>query len=270
MTAFQTPGLLWNGRWIPPVRSYGGGIPSLTEMLLANGGAIFPGHFVTPFDLILSRHPQAEQVVVDLALVSKDYSAWHLLFVAPRRTTERDRLRENLETAFLSPFGNREAIELKRHIGCVDEDKIHALVTDGLGFVIVTDDPKHGWDDEFKGLHVDIMIVEPFQVDDDFVFRINGKNPALSGSDVFAICLAYPTLPGSLTVRWTALNEPPPIGNIQLTYGNELTNWELLDGGSRLALMPEGNRSPLREPPPFEIIKGLDGTLAIRHMIEEA
>ena len=270
MTVPQVPGLLWNGKWIPPVRDYGGDTPTLEQLLLKYGDVIFPGHFIAPFDLILSMDPEEDQTVADLVLVSKEYVAWHLLFIAPHGVTDKDILRAQLETAVLSPYGNREARELKRQIKDLDEERMHALVIDGPGFVIVTDDPKHRWDEDFEGLQVGIMIVEPFQLDAEFVFRINGRNPAVYPLEVCAFCDDNPKYPGSLIVRWVDFDQPAPIGLIKLKYRNGTTNWSLSDQGSTLLLLPEGGSSPLLEPPPFELIKTLDGEIGIQRRIVEA
>lgn len=270
MTALQTPGLLWNSKWIPPVRNYGGDVPTLQQLLLRYGEVIFPGHFIAPFELILSVDPQEDQAVADLALVSKDYIAWHILFVAPHSTTDQQSLRTNLETALLSPYGNREATELKRQINDLDEEKTRALVTDGPRFVIITDNPRHRLDDEFNELQVDIMIVEPFQLDDEFVFRINGKNPALPEPEVLALCNSNPDYAGSLVVQWIALDEAPPQDTIELTYQNAPTNWQVYENNARRILIPEEGRSPLREDPPFEIVKEADGNYSLRKIIKGA
>ena len=270
MTEQQTPGLVWKGEWIPPVRNYGAEAPTLEQLLLTYGHIIFPDHFIAPFDLILSIDPEEDQTVADLALVSKKYVAWHLLFVAPHSSTDTEILQARLETALLCPYGNRESRELKRQIGDLDEPRTRAMVTDGPGLVIVTDNPKHRWDEEFKGSQAGIMIVEPFRVGDDFVFRINGKNPAIYPPPVLAFCDANPKLPGSLIVRWAAWDEPVPIGQMQLRYGNMITNWSLLDGGSALVLIPEEGRNPLHGPPPFEIFRTLDGALGIQRSMLEA
>ena len=270
MTALQTPGLLWKGKWIPPVRSYGGDVPTLQQLLLRYGEVIFPGHFIAPFQLILSVDPQEDQAVADLALVSKDYIAWHLLFVAPYSTTDKQSLRANLETALLSPFGNREAAELKKQIDDLDEDKTRALVTDGPRFVIVTDNPRHKLDDEFDELQVDIMVVEPFQLDDEFVLRVNGKNPALPEPEVLALCHANPGLSGSLEVQWIALDDAPPKDTIELKYRGAPTIWQVYENNTKRILIPEEVGSTLQEAPPFEIVKEVDGNYALRKKIKEA
>ena len=269
MTSIQTPGLLWNDRWIPLLRSSGSDVPTLKQLLLRYGDVIFPGHFVAPFELIMSTDPQEEQAVADLALVSKDYASWHILFVAPHRTANREILRTNLETALLSPYGNREVNELKRQIEQLDEDSARAMVTDGPGLVIVTDNPRHRLDEEFAGFRVDIMVVEPFQLDDGFVFRINGKNPAQPTAEVLALCHANPGFAGSLTVQWISLDEAPPEGIQNIKHGDVMTEWRFYSSEAQRVMMPENVRSPLQEDPPLELVKDLDGIYALRRKLWE-
>ena len=268
--ALQTPGLLWNGKWIPPVRSYGGDVPSLKQLLLRYAKEIFPGHFIGQFEMILSVDPQDDQAVADLALVSEDYDAWHILFIAPHTTTNQQSLRTNVEAALLSPYGNREATELKRQIDCLDEERTRTLVIDGPRFVVVTDNPRHTLDDVFDELEVDIMIVEPFQLDDEFVFRINGKNPALPEPEVLAFCHANPNVAGSLELQWTALDEAPPKGTVELTYKDAPTYWEVYESGTKRFLFPVEGSRPLLEGVPLEIVKGIDGKYTLRQKIKEA
>ena len=109
-------------------------------------------------------------------------------------------------------------MELKRQIEELDEDRARAIVTDGPGFVIVTDNPRHGLDDEFAEFRVDIMVVEPFQLDDGFVFRINDKNPAQPVPKVLALCQANPGITGTLALQWIALDESPPQGKLDIKY----------------------------------------------------
>ena len=269
MMALQTPGLLWKGKWIPPVRSYGGDVPTLKQLLLRYAKEIFPGHFIAQFEMILSVDPQEDQAVADLALVSEGYNAWHLLFVAPHTATDQQSLRANVETALLSPYGNREATELKRQINDLDEERTRALVIDGPRFVIVTDNPHHSLADVFGELEVDIMIVEPFQLDDEFVFRINGKNPALPEPEVLALCHANPGVAGSLELQWTALDEAPPKGTIELIYKDAPTFWEVYESGARRILFPAEGSRPLLEGVPLEIVKEIDGKYTLRQRIKE-
>lgn len=269
MTSIQTPGLLWNDRWIPPLRNAAGEVPTLKQLLLRYGQVIFPDHFVAPFDLIMSRDPQEEQAVADLAIVSKDYASWHILFVVPHRTEDKEVLRTNLETALLSPYGNREVNELKRQIEQLDEDLARAMVTDGPGFVIVTDNPRHRLDEELAGFRVDIMVVEPFQLDDGFVFRINGKNPAQPKAEVLALCDANPGFPGSLTVQWISLDEAPPEGIQDIKHSDVVSEWHFYSSGAQRVMMPENGRSPLQDDPPFELIKDSDGNYALRRKLWE-
>ena len=106
MPAPRVAELLLNGNRIPSVRNYGQTIPSLPEMLLSQAGEIFPGYYVSRFELALYRDLE-ETAVVDLALVSQDYSAWHLLFVAPTRTADLEYLRAKLRIALDSPLFSR-------------------------------------------------------------------------------------------------------------------------------------------------------------------
>ena len=270
MASLRTPGLLWNDKWIPLARGYGDNVPTLQQLLLRYSDAIFPGHFVAPFELILSIDPQEEQAVADLTLVSKDYRSWHLLFVAPHLTMDREVLRANLVTAFLSPYGNREVTELKRQIEHLEEARAREMVADGPSFVIVTDYPRHRLDDEFGDLQVDIMVVEPFQLDGEFVFRINGKNPAQPAPEILALCHANPAFAGSLIMQWIALDEVPVEGAVGIKYEGTTTQWHAYPGETQRVLMPESGRSPLHEDPPFDLIKDADGNYALRQKIWEA
>lgn len=274
MPAPRVAELLLNGNRIPSVRNYSQPIPSLPEMLLSQAGEIFPGYYVSRFELALYRDLE-ETAVVDLALVSQDYSAWHLLFVAPIRTADLEYLRAKLRIALDSPFGNREATELIRQIkksdegAGLDEDKTKTLVDEGPKFAIVTDDPRHGWDKEFTGLEVDIVIVEPFRVGDGFVFRVNGDYPARLESDVFGTCSTHPVVPGTLVVDWTIPDEAPAPGPFQMQYEGVTTSWDLVQGSSQWVLMPESEASGLHEEGSFEIVKASDETYLLRKQIRE-
>ena len=263
------PGLLLDGEWIPPVRLYGRGVPNLAEILLAQGNLIFPRHHMFPFELALFRDRYTSGYV-DLALVSEDYSAWFLIFVAPNKTTNLEYLRAQLEVARLNLFGYREAQYVSQQLGESDEARIEIMVADGPRFVVVTDEPRHGWDEEFRGFEVDIMVVEPFRVGEGFVFRVNGDHPIQTWPDVMGTCHRYSNLAGCLVVTWTDPDDSLPKGNLQLKYGEAMTNWVLTQGGSSWYLIPDAERFPLDEDPPFEIVRILDGAYAIRKQIEEA
>ena len=131
MITLRVPGLLFGGQWYPPVRVYGGDVPSLTEILLSNSQSIFPGYYTSRFELTLSREGSEAAVAVDLVLIAEDYRDWYLLLVAPSRSANLEYLHATLDTASLNEFGTREASEIKRQIEEVDEAKVRLMIENG-------------------------------------------------------------------------------------------------------------------------------------------
>ena len=222
---------------------------------------------INPIHTLVSTGEGGLVANADLALVSRGYDCWYVLFVAPSRTADLEYLQNNVEAAVLSDFGHREAEVIKQHINDVDETRLSVVVAEGPRFVIVTDDPHHGWDDDFKSLEVDIMIVEPFHVGGDFVFRINGTNPFRAVSDVVGICETHPNLPGCLVVDWISPEGSPATRLIDLEYGDAITQWELTGEGPRSFLLPMGTNAPVFDDPRYEIVRSVGEIYSIRKAV---
>ena len=269
-TARHVPGLLLCGNWIPPVRTYEeSGISSLTEIILSERDKIFPGYYVSEFDLTLgpdSEEPDLEEPEkADVALVAQDYQAWYLLFVEASRNADVDSLATRLKAANLHDFGGREALYLRTKHEGLDLDQTRSLLQHPPRFVVVTDDPRHNWNDllfksDIKG---DIMIVEPFIHDEKYVLRLNGETPPQIGINVVATCTVHTTIANCLEVNWNNPNFAPQAGSFSMKYGNVMTEWILYHGNPESVLVCSDS-FPLRESPPFDIIEAPDGSYSIR------
>ena len=259
------PGLLWQGNWIPPMRSYGGANPSLTDIILEAGSYIFPSHFVSQFDLVLGQGIEGASAA-DIAIVSRDLLAWYLLFVEPSIESDEESLIERLELARAHVFAAREANELSTKMKEVNLEQAISVVQNAPEFVVVTDDPHHGLYKKFSSteLEVKVMVVEPFMYEEGYFIRINGDNPTEVGMGVIAHCDYHEIIPNLLLVTWTNLNEILRPGTIALRYGDTETQWTLVQAGQKWQLQP-AEFFPLLGPPPFEIVLDEDRTLTIRN-----
>ena len=264
MTSLCVPGLLLDGQWIPPIRSYGGTAPQLAEIIISAGRQIFPSYHVSRFDLTLGEDLE-EPVAVDLALVSKALDAWYLALVEPAGNADLESLISRLGTAYGHPFGVREASELVRQIDEVTVEEARVLVHNNPRLIVLTDDPRHNWTDRLTSSNVrtDVMIVEPFRYLDSYVIRVNGQSPTEIGMDVIATCIPHPLLSNCLIVTWRRPITIPPTGALSLKYGHVDTEWDLLQGDGKWQLQPRGP-FPLQEDPPFEIVQSSDGGVSIR------
>ena len=262
MVSRQLPSLLVRGRWIPVDHSQQGTKSALVELIVTESGAIFSCHYLARFHLTLG-HPMEEIVNVDLALISRDYQSWCLLFVAPAKDANLSSLLHRVETASLSTCGTREALYLEKQMVGVDREKLHQLVlAEAPELIVVTDDPHHGWSAQMKKFDVKIMVVEPFRDGDDYIIRINGEYPSERRTERLATCESHPVLVNALLVRGILPNAAHPPGLTRINYRNQATDWTLVNG-DQVLLIPQGSY-PLLEDPPFEIVEEGDGTLSIR------
>ena len=263
MTTPTVPGLLLEGAWIPPVRLYGGATKSLVDIVCSQRDNIFPGYYVSTFDLSFAQDLE-DPLNVDLVLISSNYKAWYLLLVEPSRDADVDSLVANLQTMELHGFGGREARYLQRQIKELDGDRLALLVNDSPRFLVVTDDPRTRWSERFAeaNLGANVMIIEPFRYANKYVLRINGKSPSYSVDTVVGTCEEHPTLPRCLVLRWHGSLPAPTPGDLEIGYGNDMTEWELLQGNPELLLIPAGSFA-LQEQPPFDLICEMDGTFSL-------
>ena len=264
MTVPHIPGLLLNGEWIPPLRSYDATGHSLAEIIQQSGDHMFPSHYLASFDLLLARDLE-DPVSVDLTLVSKDLGRWYLLFVVPSRNANMESLVARLQSAREHEFSVREAQELARQIDELDIHETLAVIRNSPNLVVVTDDPRHNWSERLAASRVEtsVMIVEPFLSGGHYVFRVNGDAPNEMGLNVIATCEYHPTIPNCLEVTWNNPNSIPQPGIITLRYGDIDTEWNLLQGVPRWQLQP-ARQFPLPNSPPFEIVEGTDGLFFVR------
>ena len=264
MTVPHIPGLLLNGEWIPPLRAYGVTGHSLAEIIQQSGDEMFPGHYLASFDLLLGQDLE-EPVSVDLALVSKNLAAWHLLFVVPSRNANMESLVARLKLAREYVFSVREAGELARQIDELDLNETRALIRNSPNLVVVTDDPRHNWSEHLARARVEasVMVIEPFLCGGRYVFRVNGDAPDEMRLNVIATCESHPTIASCLEVNWNNPNSIPHPGTIILRYGNVDTEWNLLQGVPKGQLQPTGP-FPLPDSGSFEIVVGTDGFLFVR------
>ena len=255
MSAPPVPGLLLNGDWIRPVRTYGGRVPWLTDILLKAKHYLFPEFYVRRFGLPLGEHLE-EQASVDLVLVSRDAPEWSLVFVEPSRKVEMESLLSRIQTVQGHTFDSREARVLARIVDDIEIEWALEVVASSPQLLVVTDDPRHDLSSQLAdaGVFCDVMIVEPFHIGGEYAIRVNGRTPRQSNPDVIATCVSEPILPSFLTVNWIDPSEAPPDGPLVLRYGEEDTHWNLFVSGTEWQLQPEGE-FPLWEPSPFEIVK---------------
>lgn len=269
MATLRIPGLLLRGDWVPPVRIYEGkSVLSLTDIILSERESIFPGYYASQFDLSLAQDLE-EPVNAQIALVSKDYDAWFLLFTESSRDADLASLVAKLEIAHLHPFGPREAGYLAGQTKELDFDRVHVLLREEPKFVVITDDPRHRWEEALAeaGVQAEVMIVEPFKYEDGYVLRVNGYNPAYATAKVIATCNEHPIAPNFLEVVWKDPNYAPQSGHISIKYENSAIQWQLYESDGEW-LMLSGDSFTL-ESPTLEIVEGADGTLLMRKSVKE-
>ena len=264
MTTLTVPGLLLEGVWVPPVRIYGGGTKSLVDIVYSERDNIFPGYYTSKFELSFAQSLE-DPLNVDLVLISGNYDAWHLLLVEPSRDADVDSLIANLQTMMSHRFSGREARYLKTEIEGIDEDRIAPLINEQPNFLVVTDDPRNNWSERFAkaGVDAEIMIVEPFRIGERYVLRINGNCPSYAGEKLVGICSEYPSLASCLVLSWNSRQKAPDPGKLEIRYGDAVTQWQVLPGGTERYLISEGV-FPLQDRPPFELILEADGTYSFR------
>ena len=264
MSVPPVPGLLLNGDWIRPVRAYGGRVPLLTDILLGAKRDLFPEFYVRRFGLPLGQHME-EQATVELVLVSRNVPEWSLVFVEPSKNVDMESLVSRIQTVQGHTFESREARLLARMIDEIEIERALEVVESSPQLLVVTDDPRHdlGSQLDAAGVVCDVMIVEPFHIGEEYAIRINGSAPQQTSPDIIATCVSHVHLSSCLTVNWKDPSEAPLDGPIVLRYGDEDTQWNLYVSGSEWLLQPKEG-SPLRESPPFEIVKTQDLSWLIR------
>jgi len=271
MATVLVPGLLLEGTWIPPLRVYGAGGVSFTNIIISERDNIFPNHHTVAFNLTL-RQDLEDPVKVDLALVAKDFGSWCLVFVFPIKSANPSHVRDIVEKAQLHQHGPREAGELERQIsandGIIHTEQAHRIVTEVPEILVVTDDPRHGWTDNLEDLGINIMIIEPFRQGDQYVIRINGKYPAQAGQNIIARCSPANFAESVLKLEGDLPNAYLFEGPTEIIYGGILTRWNILRNSADWFMMPE-EMFPLNEPPPWEILVDIEGNLSIRALVEE-
>ena len=261
MTAPYIPGLLLDGEWAPPVRASGDTLADIIEMA---GSQLFPDHYLTTFDLPLEQEGEYP-VRVDLALVSKDLRAWYLIFVIPSKDVDMESLVSRIRTTENHLSGTTEARELADLIPALEFFQARELVRNSPILIVVTDDPRHGWEEQFAAYDVKahVMIVEPFYCGGRYAFRVNGDVPTTVVSNVVAICEFHPTLPNCLVVYWNNPASILPPGQITLRYGDLTTEWEHFHGNPTSQLQSAG-MFPLPDAAKFEIVGPNSGNWTIR------
>ena len=264
MTTLTVPGLLLEGAWIPPVRAYGGTTKSLVDIVCAERDNIFPGYYVSKFDLSFAQDLE-DPLNVDLVLISGNYDAWHLALVQPSREADVDSLAANLQTMSLQRFGGREGRYLETEMKGLDKDRIASLVNEQPNFLVITDDPRNNWAEQFAKADVraDIMTVEPFRLGRKYVLRINGRCPSYAGDEVVGFCTEYPAMANCLVLAWNSHLSAPDAGQLEVRYGDAVTRWQVFPVESERYLIAEGV-FPLPEAPPFELILEADGAYSFR------
>ena len=275
-TTLHVPGLLLCGNWVPPIRIYGGSsTSSLTDIILSERDKIFPGYYVSEFDLAFGsdlEEPDSEEPEkADAVLVSQDYHAWYLLFVEASRNADVGLLARRLKAANLHDFGAREILYLQTKIEELGLSQIRSLLQKRPQYVVVTDEPRHNWDDLLanSGVRADVMIVEPFFHNGAYVLRLNGNTPPQVGINVVATCVNHERAENCLKVNWSNPSSTPETGPFSASYGSVMTQWYLYNENSESLLFCSGS-FPLQESPPFDIIEAPDGTYSIRKSTSEA
>ena len=270
------PGLLLSGVWVPPIRIYGGiGTSSLTDIILSERDKIFPGYYVSEFDLAFgsdSEEPDSEEPeIADVVLVAQDYHAWYLLFVEASRNADVGLLVRRLRAANLHDFGAREVSYLRMKHEDLELGQLRTLLQHPPRYVVVTDEPRHNWDDLLSnsGIRADVMIVEPFLHNGGYVLRLNGKTPPQTGIKVIATCVNHERAENCLKVSWSDPDAIPVSGPLSAKYGSVMTEWNLYNENSESLLFCTGS-FPLQESPPFDLIEAPDGTYSIRKSTSEA
>ena len=264
MSVPPVPGLLLNGEWVPPVRSYVGRGHSLPEIILHVKDDLFPNFYVSNFGLPLAQDLE-EPITVDLVLVAKDSTAWCFLFVVPSKTVHMESLIARLQTASELVFDVREARELARNIDDLELEQAQAVVGDSPKLMVVTDDPRNDWYSQLASSDIDcdVMVVEPFYSGEQYIIRVNGDAPVQSPAGVVATCTGHELIANCLFVHWNDTSEIPPEGPIVLRYGEVDTDWVLFHAGPIWQLQPTGP-FPLRESESYELVKGQDEPWSIR------
>ena len=264
MTTLTVPGLLLDGAWIPPIRVYGGTTKSLIDIVCSERDNIFPGYYVSKFDLSFAQALE-DPLNVDLVLISSSYDAWYLALVQPSRDADVDSLAANLRTMSLHRFGRREARYLETEMEYLDKDRIISLVNEQPNLLVITDDPRNDWLERFSRADVkaDIMIIEPFRLGTKYVLRVNGKSPSYAADTVVGTCDECPALTNCLVLAWNSHLKAPEAGELKVRYGDAVTRWKVLPGKPNLYLIGEGV-FPLQEKPPFQLILETDGTYLFR------
>ena len=261
MSAPYIPGLLLDGEWAPPVRTSG---DSLADIIEQAGSFLFPDHYLTTFDLPLLGDPE-DPIRADLALVSKDWRAWYLLFVIPSRNVDMESLVSRIRSADNYVPGLTDAQELADEIDDLELAQALELVRSSPVLIVVTDDPRHSWGKQLAAsdAKVHVMIVEPFFCGGRYAFRVNGDVPTTMDSNVVATCESHPTLQNCLVVHWNNPTSMLPRGPIILRYGDLETEWEHFHGGSTSQLQSVGTFL-LPDAARFEIVGSTDGHWTIR------
>ena len=271
MATVLVPGLLLDGTWVPPLRVYGAGGVSLTNIIITQRDNIFPNHHTVAFDLTL-RQDLEDPVKVDLALVSKDFRSWCLVFVFPVKSVNPSDVRDVVEKAQHHIHGARESDELRRQISTIDPtidtEQAQRVVTEAPQLLVVTDDPRHGWADDLQDLGMTIMVVEPFLKGDQYVIRINGEYPTQNGKNIIARCNPAPFMENVLSLEGDLPNAFISEGPTDLIYGGVVTNWNIVRESANWFMMPM-EIFPINESPPWEILVDTDGNLSIRAIVEE-
>ena len=236
----------------------------MVDIVYSERDSIFPGYYIAKFELSLA-HDFEDPLNVDLVLISSDYDTWYLMLIEPSRDADVDSLIANLQAMTLYHFGGREALYLETEIEGIDVDRVASLVNEQPNFLVVTDDPRNNWSKRIAqaGVEAEVMIVEPFQVGEEYVIRINGKCPSYASENLIGICNEHPILPSCMVLTPSNPLQSPEQSELEIRYGDTVTRWQVSPGHSERYLISEGD-FPLPERPPFELVVDAYGTYSFR------
>lgn len=270
MGAVIVPSLLIDGEWIPFALDRCNTISKLAGLLIAESEILFPDSYLVEFDLYICLEDETEDPVkVDLVLVAKDCSSWHLLFVVPKGDVATSALRNDIETCTVFRPGAREVNYLASKISELKREDINTLVTvEPPKILVVTDDPRHLWSEGLSQYDFQLIVVEPFSKGEKDALRINGQYPLTRIGNCIARGRQDPILPNLLRIEGNLPSASHPAGPITLRYGEVETRWTLSGSVGNVLLAAE-DRHPLPYSSLYDIFEDTDGTLVISPVSEE-
>lgn len=234
------------------------------QLLLKHADMVFPDYHLVPFKTLVCDDHNSEKP--DLALIHKGYQEWWVVEVeVEEKSIDKDIL-PRVRTLSYASYTKDHAEHICSKNPILSFDKVDSLLKETPPrILVVTNTPRINWATKLKEYDAILGILEVFRSLDkeDYLFRINGKQPSFDG-ELISECSFHPTLSRFLLVQPSSTLQIEPNEKIIIRYDGTITEWKRENIDDGIWLSPISSKIPLPQNEQFELRRGTDGLLVIR------